>query len=486
MLPSFFDSMTAPTDTAAPRVTPQAATASFWASVREALHGSRQDFTEGSIPRAILLLAVPMVLEMALESVFAVVDVFFVGRLGADAVATVGLTESMLALLYAAAMGLGVGATAIVARRTGEHDPAGASHAAGQAVVLGLLVAVVLGTTGAVLAPHLLVAMGADAAVVARGTLYTRIMLGGSGSILMLFLVNAIFRGAGDAAIAMRVLWLANLINLVLDPCLIFGLGPFPHLGVAGAAVATTTGRCIGASYALYRLTRRGSRVSIRLRDLRFDPLVMGRLLRLSGAGAFQTLIGSASWIGLVRIASTFGSSVLAGYTIGMRVVVFALLPSWGLSNAAATMVGQALGAGRPDRGERAVRMTGFYNCCVLAVLGLVFVVAAHPVVALFTSDAAVLRTGTDCLRIVAIGFPFYAYGMVMTQAFNGAGDTWTPTWLNFVIFWVWEIPLAYWLAISWHLGPRGVFAAVAIAFSTFAIAAVALFRRGRWKRVAV
>jgi putative MATE family efflux protein len=478
--------MTAPIDSTRTDIAPPGTTAGFWSSVREALHGSRQDFTQGSIPRAILLLAVPMVLEMALESVFAVVDVFFVARLGAGAVATVGLTESMLALLYAAAMGLGVGATAMVARRTGEHDTAGAAHAAGQAVVLGLLAALVLGTAGALLAPHLLAAMGADATVVERGTMYTRVMLGGSGSILMLFLVNAIFRGAGDAAIAMRVLWLANLINIVLDPCFIFGLGPFPHLGVAGAAVATTTGRCIGALYALYRLTRPGSRISIRLRDLRFDPQVMGRLLRLSGAGAFQTLIGSASWIGLVRIASTFGSTVLAGYTIGMRVVVFALLPSWGLSNAAATMVGQALGAGRPDRAERAVRMTGFYNCCVLTVVGLVFVATAHPVVALFTSDPAVLRTGTDCLRIVSIGFPFYGYGMVITQSFNGAGDTWTPTWLNFVIFWLWEIPLAYWLAITMHVGPRGLFAAVAIAFSTFAVVAVALFRRGRWKRVTV
>jgi len=467
-------------------VPPPAATAGFWSAVREALRGSHQDFTKGSIARAILLLAVPMVLEMALESVFAVVDVFFVGRLGADAVATVGLTESMLALLYAAAMGLGVGATAMVARRIGEHDGPGAAHAAGQAVILGVLAAAALGVTGAMLAPHLLAAMGAAPSVVTQGRMYTRVMLGGSGSILMLFLLNAIFRGAGDAAIAMRVLWLANMINIVLDPCLIFGIGPFPHLGVTGAAVATTTGRSIGALYALYRLTRPDSRVSITLPSLRLDPPVMGRVLQLSGSGAFQILIGSASWIGLVRIASIFGSTVLAGYTIGMRVVVFALLPSWGLSNAAATMVGQALGAGDPERGERAVRMTGFYNCCVLTVLGLAFGLAAHPIVGLFTTDPAVLRTGTDCLRIIAIGFPFYGYGMVVTQAFNGAGDTWTPTWLNFMCFWLWEIPLAYVLAITLHFGPRGLFAAVAIAFSTFAVVAVLLFRRGRWKRVSV
>jgi putative MATE family efflux protein len=454
--------------------------------VREALHGSRQDYTEGSISQSILLLAVPMVLEMALESVFAVVDVYFVGRLGADAVATVGLTESMLALLYAAALGLGVGATALVARRIGEHDPDGASHAAGQAVALGLLVALVLGGFGAALAPRLLALMGASPSVVTVGTLYTRITFGGSGTILMLFLVNAIFRGAGDAAIAMRVLWLANAINLVLDPCLIFGLGPFPHLGVAGAAVATTTGRGIGALYALSRLVRPGGRVTVRRRDLGFDARVMGRLLRLSGAGALQALIGSASWIGLVRIASTFGSSVLAGYTIGIRIVVFALLPSWGLSNAAATMVGQALGAGRPERGARAVHLTALYNCGVLAVLGAVFVAFAHPIVGLFTSDPDVLSTGTDCLRVIAFGFPFFAWGMVVTQAFNGAGDTWTPTWLNFVIFWIWEIPLAYVLAIPLHFGPRGIFAAVSIAFSTLAVAASLLFRRGRWKRISV
>jgi putative MATE family efflux protein len=459
---------------------------SFWAAVREALHGSRQDYTEGPISRAVLLLAVPMVLEMTLESVFAVVDVYFVGRLGADSVATVGLTESMLALLYAAALGLGVGATALVARRIGEHDAAAASHAAGQSVMLGLFVALVLGATGATLAPQLLAVMGAGPSVIATGTGYTRVMLGGSGSILMLFLVNAIFRGAGDAAIAMRVLWLANAINLVLDPCLIFGLGPFPHLGVAGAAVATTTGRSIGALYALSRLIRPGGRVTVRRRDLGIDVRVMGRLLRLSGAGALQTLIGSASWIGLVRIAATFGSSALAGYTIGIRVVVFALLPSWGLSNAAATMVGQALGAGRPERGVRAVQLTALYNCGVLTIIGALFVAFAHPIVGLFTADPDVLRTGTDCLRVIALGFPFYAYGMVVTQAFNGAGDTWTPTWLNLVIFWVWEIPLAYALAVPMHFGPRGLFAAVAIAFSTLAVAAVALFRRGRWQQVKV
>jgi putative MATE family efflux protein len=284
----------------------------------------------------------------------------------------------------------------------------------------------------------------------------------------------------------MRVLWLANAINVVLDPCLIFGLGPFPRLGVTGAAVATTTGRSIGALYALSRLIRPGARVSLGGRRFAIHPSVMGRLLRLSASGALQTFIGTASWIGLVRIAATFGSDVVAGYTIGIRIIVFALLPSLGLSNAAATMVGQALGAGRPERGERAVWMTSFYNCCVLSVVGLGFVVGAHPIVALFTHDPAVLRAGVDCLRVVSAGFPFYAYGMVITTAVNGAGDTWTPTLLNLVIFWLWEIPLAYALAIPLGWGPIGIFVAIAVAFSTLALASAVLFRRGRWKRVTV
>ena len=361
-----------------------------WSSIREALRGSRQDFTEGSIPRAIFLLAVPMVLEMALESVFAIVDVFFVARLGPNAVATVGLIEALLAVLYAVALGLSVGATATVARRIGEHDPDGAAHTAVQCVAVGLVAATILGTCGALLGPRLLALMGAGPAVLALGGGYARIALGGCGTILMLFVVNAIFRGAGDAAIAMRVLWLANAINIVLDPCLIFGLGPFPHLGVTGAAVATTTGRAVGALFALYQLTRPGRRVVITRRAIRVDLAQMWRLLRLSSSGAFQVFVGTASWIGLVRIMSTFGSTALAGYTIGLRIIVFALLPSWGLSNAAATMVGQALGARRPERAARAVWLTAFYDCCVLSAVGLVFVIAGRPIVSLFTDDPAV------------------------------------------------------------------------------------------------
>jgi putative MATE family efflux protein len=448
----------------------------------EAIRGSRRDYTQGSIGRAILLLAVPMVLEMLMESIFAVVDVFFVAHLGANAVATVGLTESLLTLIYTVAIGLSIGATAMVARRTGEHDTEGAARAAVQVIVLGLIVSVLLGTVGVTLAPRLLGLMGAAPEVIAVGSNYTRVMLGGNLVVMMLFLINATFRGAGDAAIAMRVLWLANLINIMLGPCLIFGLGPFPELGVTGAATATTIGRGIGALYAFSRLIRPGGRIHLSRRHLRLEPSVMIRLLRLSASGAFQVFIGMASWIGLVRILSSFGSDALAGYTIGIRIILFALLPSWGMSNAAATMVGQSLGAGKPERAERAVWRAGFYNMCFLGVVGLCFVLLSRPIIGLFTHDPAVVPYGVACLRTVACGFLFYAYGMVITQSFNGAGDTWTPTVINLFVFWLWEIPLAYVLAIVLGFGPRGVFLAVTIAFSTLAIVSATAFRRGRWK----
>ena len=464
----------------APTVAPEHGT---WDTIREALRGSHQDYTEGPIGRAIFLLAVPMVLEMVLESVFAVTDIFFVSRLGADAVATVGLTESMLMLVYAMAMGLSIGATAVVARRIGERDPNGAARTAVQGVLLGLGLAVVLGAAGVALAPRLLAVMGASPAVIATGTNYTRVMLGGEATIILLFVVNAVFRGAGDAAIAMRVLWLANGINIVLGPCFIFGLGPFPELGVTGAAVATTVGRGVGALFALSRLFVAGSRVHVRREHLRIDAHAMAQLVRLSGSGAFQAFVGTASWIGLVRIISGFGSDALAGYTIGIRVIVFALLPSWGLANAAATMVGQGLGARKPERAERAVWLASFYNLCFLGVVGLLFLLFAEPIVRLFTTEPAVLDYGTDCLRIVAAGFLFYGPGGVLAQSFNGAGDTLTPTLLNLVVFWLWEIPLAYVLAEVYHLGPHGAFLAITIAFSTLTVVSAVIFRQGRWKR---
>jgi len=455
---------------------------SLWSAIREALRGSHRDYTVGPIGRSIILLAIPMVLEMCMESIFAVVDIKWVSYLGPNAMATVGLTESLLTLIYAIAIGLSIGATAMVARRIGEHDADGAARAAMQSIFLGLLVAVVLALVGAPLAPKLLAVMGASSSVVEHGVWFTRIMLGCNATVVMLFMINAIFRGAGDAAIAMRVLWLANALNIVLGPCFIFGLGPFPKLGIAGAAVATNLGRGTGAIYALSRLIRKGGRFEITRRHFRVETEIMRRLVKLSGTGTFQVFIGMASWIGLVRTISTFGTDALAGYVVGIRVILFALLPSWGMSNAAATMVGQALGAKKPERAERAVWRAGFYNMIFLGCVGLVFVIFARQIIWLFTSDPAVMPYGVDCLRIVACGFLFYAYGMVLTQSFNGAGDTWTPTILNLFVFWLWELPLAYVLAIKFHFGPRGVFLAITIAFSTLAIVSALFFRRGKWK----
>jgi putative MATE family efflux protein len=464
-------------------VTEPAEVPDLWTVVKESVRGDlHHDFTEGPIGRAILLLAVPMVLEVALESVFAVADIFWVSRLGPDAVAAVGLTESLLTLIYALAMGLGIGATAVVARRIGEKHPEEAARAAVQALVLALIVSVVLGTAGALLAPRLLALMGASPGVIATGRGYATIMLGGEAAIIVLFVVNAVFRGAGDAAIAMRVLWLANIINIVLGPLLIFGVGPFPELGVTGAAIATTTGRSIGALYAVVRLFRHGSRVPAGRRHLVPDFATMAQILRLSGSASLQNLIGMASWIGLVRILADYGSAALAGYTIALRLIIFALLPSWGLSNAAATMVGQSLGARKPERAEASVWRAGRYNAVFLSVVGVVFFAAASLILRAFTADPAVTEYAVRCLRIVALGFPLYAYGMVLTQSFNGAGDTWTPTWLNFLCFWVFEIPLAWALAEPGGLGPTGVFWAMMAAFSLLAVASAGVFRRGRWK----
>ena len=453
-----------------------------WSVVRDAVRGVPHDYTSGSIGRAIVLLAIPMVLEMAMESVFAVVDVFWVSRLGPDAIATVGLTESMLTLVYTAAMGLSIGVAAVVARRIGEKRDDDAAEAAVQGIVLGLVVAAGVAVLGVALAPKLLALMGADQGVISIGSNYARMMLGGSATVLLLFLINAIFRGAGDAAIAMRVLWLANIINILLGPCLIFGLGPFPHLGVTGAAVATTIGRGTGVLYQLYRLTRGDSRMTLYRRHWTIKPPVMANLLRLSGSGTFQVFVGTASYIGLVRIVSTFGSGALAGYTVAIRLVIFCLLPSWGLSNAAATMVGQSLGAGKPERAERAVWIAGGYNMLVLGAVGVLFIAFAGQIVGLFTHDPDAAPIGALALRTMSYGFVFYALGMVLTQSFNGAGDTWTPTWINLACFWLWEIPLAYVLARVAGLGPFGVFLAITIGYSTLAVVSALLFRRGRWK----
>jgi putative MATE family efflux protein len=459
---------------------------SLWSAVKESIRGSHRNYTTGPIGRSILLLAVPMVLEMVMESVFAVVDIFWVSHLGTDAAATVGLTESLLTIIYTLAIGLSIGAMAMVARRIGEQNPDGAARAAVQAIVLALLLSFLIAAIGTPLAPRLLALMGGSPWVVEHGSSFTRVMLAGNATVVVLFMVNAIFRGAGDAAIAMRTLWLANWINIVLGPCLIFGLGPFPKMGIVGAAIATNTGRGIGALYALSRLVRSGGRFDVQRKHLRITPSIMLRLVRLSGTGTFQVFIGMASWIGLVRIISSFGSNAVAGYTFGIRVILFALLPSWGMANAAATMVGQALGAGDPERGERAVWKAGFYNMIFLGVVGLLFIIFAPQIIWFYTSDPDVAQYGVDCLRIVAYGFLFYAYGMVLGQSFNGAGDTWTPTIINLFVFWLWEIPLAYVLSVVLGLGPRGVFIAITIAFSTLAVVSGAVFRQGRWKRKVV
>ena len=456
-------------------------TTSFWQSVREALRGSHQDYTTGSLNRSILLLAIPMVLEMVLESLFAVVDVFWVSRLGANAIATVGLVESLLTLVFAVGMGLGMATTAMVARRVGEKDSDGAAVAAVQAIILGLCVSLALGLPFFLLAPRLLGWMGASPAIVAAGVNYTRIALGGSGVVVLLFLNNAILRGAGDAAIAMRLLWVSNILNLILDPCLIFGMGPFPRLGVTGAALATFTGRGIGVLYQFYRLSQGTERLRILARHLRVEWTVMLRLLRVSLNGILQFLIGQASWIGLVRLVSLFGAPALAGYTIGIRIVIFAILPSWGLSNAAATLVGQSLGAGLPERARSAVYRTGLLNMVFLGSVGLVFIAFAPWIIGLFTSDPAVVSVAVSSLRIFSCGNIAFAYGMVLLQAFNGAGDTLTPTFVNLFAFWIVEIPLAWWLALHTWLRVNGVFVSVVVAQSVLVLLSVLLFRRGRW-----
>lgn len=467
---------------AAEHVIAPTAPPSLWNSIREAIRGSHQDFTTGSLNRAILLLAIPMILEMVLESLFAVVDVFWVGRLGADAIATVGLTESMLSIVMSIGFGLSLSTTAMVARRIGEKDPKGAAVAGVQAIVIGLAFSAMVGLPCLFYAPNLLHLMGASPQIVATGSGYARIALGGGGVIMMLFLNNAIFRGAGDAAIAMRLLWVSNIINLILDPCLIFGWGPFPKLGVTGAALATFTGRSIGVLYQFYRLLRGTERIRILREQIRVNLAVLLRLLRVSVTGILQFLIAHTSWIGLVRIVSIFGSAALAGYTIGIRILVFILLPSWGLSNAAATLVGQNLGARQPERAQISVWRTGFYNMLFLGIIGVIFLLFATPIVRLFTHDPAVVPLAATCLRILSYGNIAYAYGMVMLQAFNGAGDTVTPTWVHFFGFWLLEIPLAYFLAIPAHVGANGVYISIVVAEAAIATAGVLLFRRGRWK----
>ncbi|MDB4885081.1 MAG: efflux family protein [Gemmatimonadetes bacterium] len=473
--------MSASTDPLSPPA-PAAPLPSIWQAIVEALRGAHgRDFTEGPIGRAIFILAVPMVLEQVMESVFAVVDVFVVAHLGADAVATVGLTESFMTMLYAMAIGVSIGAGAMISRRIGEKDAEGAAHTAAQVLLFGLAASLLLGAIGALAATHLLAMMGASAGVQANVS-FTRIMLGCSASVVMLFLVNAVLRSSGDAAIAMRVLWLANGINIILAPALVLGLGPFPKLGIAGAAIGTTIGRGVGTLFALSKLIRPGSRIQLKRHHFALDAGLIRRVVGLSGSATFQVFIGMASWIGLTRILASFGSNALAGYTIGIRIVIFALLPTFGLANAAATMVGQALGARKPERAEQSVWKAARYASVFLGAVGVVFVLAARPIISVFTQEAAVAAYAVSALRTISYGFVFYAYGMVVTQSFNGAGDTRTPTWLNLFVFWMLEIPLAWVLATVFGMGPQGAFWAMTISFSVLAVASATLFRRGTWK----
>ncbi len=454
--------------------------------VRTSLADNETDFTRGPVGRALGLLAIPMMLEMSMEAVFAVVDIAFVSRLGTDAVAAVGITEALVMLLYAVAIGLGMGVTAMVSRRIGEKRPDAAAVVTGQAIWVGLALSLCIGLAGAVYAPDLLVMMGASESVIVTGGSYTSILLGGSGSILFLFLLNAAFRGAGDAPVALRALALANALNIVLDPCLIFGLGPFPELGVKGAAIATTIGRGTGVMYLAWYLFSGKGRLRFHWRHLELNTGIIRQILSISLGGIGQFLIATASWVAIMRIVALYGSAPIAAYTIALRLVEFAILPAWGLGNAAATLVGQNLGAGKADRAEQSVWTAARYNAWFLTVLGILLLIFAPQIVGLFADDPEILRYGTNCLRIMGVGYPMYAVGMIIIQALNGAGDTRTPSLMNFVCFWIIQIPLAYWLATVGNMGPNGVFLSIVISESLLTVLAVILFRQGRWRLQAV
>ena len=462
---------------------PETSTGNWLSLLKEAVFGSSQDFTAIPIGPAIILLAVPMVLEMAMEALFGIVDIFFVAHLGADATAVVGITEGLLLIIMSIAIGLSMGTTAVVARRMGEQDKDSAAGAAFQSILLGAAVSVAIFAVCFPLAPRLLALMGANSAILHAGSTYSRIMMGSSGIILMLYLMNAIFRGAGDAAVAMRVLAVANLINLCLDPCLIVGLGPFPRLGVTGAAVSTCIGRGAGILMQVYILWKGRGRITINGAHLKLNLKVMANIARIASNGTLQFLIATASWVMLVRLVQSFGSAATAGYTLAVRIIVFSILPSWGLGSAAATLVGQNLGAKRPDRAEQAVWRAAFFNMIFLGAVSVVFLALAPHLVGIFSRDPAVIKYGADCLRIISLCYVFYAYGMVIVQSFNGAGDTFSPSMINLFCYWIVQLPLAYLLTRRFHFGPNGVFFAVLASENLLALISIYVFRLGRWKQ---
>lgn len=451
-----------------------------------AVTGKETEFTTGSIRRAIFMLSVPMILEMMMESIFAIVDIAYVSQVSVNAVATIGLTESVITLVYAVAIGLSMAATAVVARRIGEKDIQGARESAVQAIALGILVSVLVGIIGFLYAKDILALMGAEPDLIAEGYGYTQWLIGGNITILLLFLINAIFRGAGDASIAMWALVLSNGLNIILDPIFIFGWGPIPEFGVMGAAIATNIGRGTAVLFQLGVLFFGWSRIQIGFKDMVLRLKVMLNLIRVSLGGIAQFLIGTSSWVFLMRIMSEFGSEVLAGYTIAIRVMLFTLMPSWGMSNAAATLVGQNLGAKKPERAETSVWKTGKYNAYFMGLVSIVYLIFSYEIVGWFNDNPVVIENGGLCLQIIAAGYIFYAYGMVLTQAFNGAGDTGTPTKINFVAFWLFQLPLAYLTAITFEWGAMGVFAAITAAEVLLAIISMWWFRKGNWKRVVV
>lgn len=454
----------------------------FWI----AISGKETEFTSGSIRKAIFMLSIPMILEMLMESIFALVDIAYVSKVSVNAVATIGLTESVITLVYALAIGLSMAATAIVARRIGEKDVDGARIAAVQAISLGVVISIVIGVVGIIFAKDILALMGGDPDLIAEGYGYTQFLIGGNITVVLLFLINAIFRGAGNASIAMWALVLSNGLNIILDPMFIFGFGPIPEMGVKGAAVATNIGRGTAVLFQLGILFFGWGKIKLMAKDLVLNFKVMLNLIKVSLGGIAQFLIGTSSWIFLMRIMSEFGSEVLAGYTIAIRVMMFTLMPSWGMSNAAATLVGQNLGAKQPDRAEQSVWKTGKYNAYFMGTVSLVYLIFANTIISWFNTTPEVVKSGALCLQVIALGYIFYAYGMVMTQAFNGAGDTGTPTKINLIAFWVFQLPLAYISALVLDWGATGVFVAITAAEILIAVLAMIWFKKGKWKKVQV